>query len=150
MKISIERRQNRLKLAQAEKNTTRQWHLIAAAVEEANIEYHNLRDKQAAKMKGRSKITFKTATQYAFQGAGKHAEEEDVTRLQMLNKIAAEHNVLGNKLKSVSKRMVTNARHKEEAGKVADNIEYNKQTLIRYQQIAEKAAKKQALSESQR
>ena len=150
MKVCIEKRQHRLKLAQAQKDTTRQWHLIAAAVEEANIEYHKLSDKQVAKMRGRSKITFKATTQYAFKWVGNHAEEEDVTRMEMLNDIAAKHNVLGNKLKSVSKRMITNARHKEEAGRFADNIEYNKQTLLRYQQIAEKAAKKQDISESQR
>jgi len=46
--------------------------------------------------------------------------------------------------------MVTNARHKDDEVKVADNIGFNKQTLRKYQEIAEKAAKKQTLSESQR
>ena len=35
-----------------------QWNLIAAGVEEGVIEFFKLEGKEAAKMKGRSKITF--------------------------------------------------------------------------------------------
>jgi len=150
MKTSIERRHARLRLAQEDKDTTRQWQLIAAAVEEANIEYHHLRNEQATKMRGRSKVTFKTTTRYAFKGAEAQADEEQVTRLQMLNAIAAQHSVLGNKLKSISKRMVTTERNRSDPKKQKENRTYNEQTLASYRRTSSKAAKKQELSEAQR
>ena len=101
-------------------------------------------------MKGRSRVTFRTTTGAAFKGVEYQTEEEEITRLKLLNQIAADHNVLSNKLKSIGKRMVTNARHKDEAGKVADNSKFNKLTLHKYQKIAERAGRKQDLSEPQR
>ena len=40
------------------RDTTMHWDLIAAAVEDANIEFHKLTGKDAMKMKGRSKVAF--------------------------------------------------------------------------------------------
>ena len=54
----LNEREHRIKKAVAQRNTTMQWDLIAAAVEAANIEFHGLTGKEAAKMRGRSKITF--------------------------------------------------------------------------------------------
>ena len=48
----IEKRQHRIALAQAQKDTTRQWDLVAAAVEQANIEYHKLQGTEAKTFKG--------------------------------------------------------------------------------------------------
>ena len=52
------KREFRLLQAKAKKDTDRQWQLIAAAVEDANIEFHLLEGKDAKKMRGRSKVTF--------------------------------------------------------------------------------------------
>ena len=54
----LEKREYRLLQAKAKKDTDRQWQLIAAAVEDANIEFHLLEGKDAKKMRGRSKVTF--------------------------------------------------------------------------------------------
>jgi len=54
----LEKRKHRLQAAAINKNTTRQWDLIAAAAEDANIEYHQLTGVEAKKMRGRSRITF--------------------------------------------------------------------------------------------
>ena len=42
MDEQIKKRQHRIKLAQNQRNTTRQWDLVAAAVEQANIDFHKL------------------------------------------------------------------------------------------------------------
>ena len=85
-------------------------------------------------MRGRSKITFKHTTRYAFQGVDKQSEQAEITRLQMLNGIVAAHTVLGNKLKSIAKRMVTSERNKEDRKKQKDNEICNKQTALKYEQ----------------
>ena len=58
MDEQIEKRQYRLKHAQEAGDTTTQWDLIAAATEEANIAYHQLKGREATKMRGRSKVVF--------------------------------------------------------------------------------------------
>ena len=55
----VDKRIHRLRLAQKQRDTTRQWHLIAAAAEQANIEFHELDGAQATKMRGRSKVLYK-------------------------------------------------------------------------------------------
>ena len=59
MGVQIRKRQHRIKYAQCQRNTTRQWDLVAAAVEQANIDFHNLTKAEATKMRGRSKVAFK-------------------------------------------------------------------------------------------
>ena len=59
MDVQIRKRQHRIKYAQYQRNTTRQWDLVAAAVEQANIDFHNLTKAEATKMRGRSKVAFK-------------------------------------------------------------------------------------------
>ena len=59
MDEQVANRKCRLLQAQEAKDTTRQWDLIAAATEEAVIDYHQRQSKEASRMRGRSKITFK-------------------------------------------------------------------------------------------
>ena len=54
----LENRKYRLMVASDKKNTTMQWDLIAAAVEEAIIEHLGFTGKEAKEMRGRSKVTF--------------------------------------------------------------------------------------------
>ena len=53
-------RKYRLEYVANGKDTDRQWSLINAAIEEANIKFHNLESTQATKMRGRSKATYQT------------------------------------------------------------------------------------------
>ena len=62
MDQQILKRAYRLKHAQATENTEQQWDLIAAAVEQAVIDFYQLKDAQAKKMRGRSKVTFQKKT----------------------------------------------------------------------------------------
>ena len=55
----IERRGYRFQYAEAKQENRTQWNLIAAALEEVNIEFHNLQGREATKMRGRSKVTCK-------------------------------------------------------------------------------------------
>ena len=59
---AIEKRKHRLSYAVKLKDTSMQWDLIAAAVEEGVIEFFELKGKEATNMKGRSKITFAKRT----------------------------------------------------------------------------------------
>ena len=52
------KREHRLSYAVKFKDTSVQWDLIAAGVEEGVIEFFKLEGKEATKMKGRSKIIF--------------------------------------------------------------------------------------------
>ena len=58
MDVAIGKREHRLKHVVKLKDTSMQWNLIAAGVEEGVIEFFKLEGKEATKMKGRSKITF--------------------------------------------------------------------------------------------
>ena len=58
MDQQIQERHYRLKHAQAVRKTEQQWDLIAAAVEQAVIDFYQLKDAEAKKMRGRSRITF--------------------------------------------------------------------------------------------
>ena len=58
MDAAIGRRKAMLHLAAHNRNTVMQWDLITAAVEQANIEFHGLKGKEAKKMRGRSKVEF--------------------------------------------------------------------------------------------
>ncbi len=53
-----EKRKHRLTHAAHTKDTDKQYDLIAAIAEEANIDFHGLQGKEATKMRGRSRITF--------------------------------------------------------------------------------------------
>ena len=60
------------------RNTTTQWDLIAAAVEDANIEFHGLTGKEAMEMKGRSRITFQKKEIDTLQIAENQLDNEDI------------------------------------------------------------------------
>ena len=58
MDEQISKRRYRLLRAQEAGDTTIQWDLIAAASEEANIDYHQLKGREATKMRGGLKVVF--------------------------------------------------------------------------------------------
>lgn len=55
----VDNRHSRFLHAELTKDTTTQWDLIAAAVKEANIRYHQLVGKESDRVRGRSKVSFK-------------------------------------------------------------------------------------------
>ena len=65
---AIEKKKHRLSYAVRIRDTSMQWDLIAAAVEEGVIEFFELKGKEATKMKGRSKITFAKRTKRLLKG----------------------------------------------------------------------------------
>ena len=58
MDEAIGERKHRLAYAAMIKDTSTQWDIIAAGVEEGVINFFELEGKEATKMKGRSKVTF--------------------------------------------------------------------------------------------
>ena len=67
MDEQISKRHYRLLQAQVAGDTTIQWDLIAAAMEEANIDYHQLKGREATKMRGRSKVVFQNKENIALR-----------------------------------------------------------------------------------
>ena len=106
----INKRQYRIKHAPSMKKTDQQWDLIAAAVEQAVIGFHELKGVEAKTMRGRSKTTYRNTTKHVLCGHENEVETEDDTRFKSLSRIANQHTQLGNKLKNISNRMITNAK----------------------------------------
>ena len=65
---AIGKKKHRLSYAVRQRDTSMQWDLIVAAVEEGVIEFFELKGKEATKMKGRSKITFAKWTKRLLKG----------------------------------------------------------------------------------
>ena len=92
----IDNRHSRFLHAELTKDTTTQWDLIAAAVEEANVRYHGLVGKESSKMRGRSKTSSKKQSGNVLEGI-EYAEDtaEQVKRTNWLRKAAGDHTVMG-------------------------------------------------------
>ena len=58
MDQQIARREYRFNLAERQRDTTRQWDLVAAAVEAAIVEYLQIKKDDVEQIKGRSKVRF--------------------------------------------------------------------------------------------
>ena len=152
----LNEREFRLKKAVSMRNTTMQWDLIAAAVEEANIELHGLTGKEAWKMSGRSKITFQKKQNDILQSDDAQDDNDDFdNKVKWLKKIAGQHAKLGNKLIATAKR-VKAARDPKDEGLVNGAIsaaETNKKrirtTIHSYIMLAGEQAKKHQLSDDQ-
>ena len=102
------KRERRLTYAVKLKDTSMQWDLIAAGVEEGVIEFFKLKWKEATKMKGCSKITFSKKSKRLLKGI----EEEDsnadlVSRASWLRTAAGHHTKLANKLINLARIMKT-------------------------------------------
>ena len=94
--------------------------MIVAAVEQANIFFHNLTGKDAKKMKGRSRITFKRKTRNVLQGIKEDENAEMATRADWLRKVPGEHAAMGNKLINIARRMKANVRQKGSSNKMEE------------------------------
>ena len=91
MDRQLEKREFRLKIASAKRNTGMQWDLVAAATEQANIDYHGLTGIEAKKMRGRSKVTFQMVEKNPLEMDDIRKDNNDLlTRADWLNKIAGQ------------------------------------------------------------
>jgi hypothetical protein len=151
MDDQIEKRDWRFQLAVFQSNTTRQWQLIAAAVEEANIIFHKLTGRDATKMRGRSKVSFKSKNKDALKGLERNEDlEEEVEIAKWMQRQAGEHAKLGNKLVNTARRMKANADADKSKKTKEENEEINKKTLEAYAKLANKLAKGRELNEKQK
>ena len=106
MDRQIDRRKHRLNHAHMHRNTSRMWDLIAAVVEEANIEVHGLKDAAATKMRGRSRITVKKRNKSILDGIDQLDQSaESASRANWLRAVAGTHARMGNRLVNIARRM---------------------------------------------
>ena len=111
MDKQIAKRQYRLKQADVQRDTDRQWDLIAAAVEQANIDWHGLTGDDAKRMRCRSRVTFIQDTANVLKKYDKvDVPDEKLIRVEALSKIADEHTIMSNKLTSIARRMIATQR----------------------------------------
>ena len=150
MDQQIQKRYHRLKHAQAMRKTEQQWDLIAAAVEQAVIEFYQLKDAEAKKMRGRFRITFQKKTSNILQRNENEEDEEDNTRLNVLQRMASQHTQLGKKLKIIGKRMITNAKQNVKQCNTAENRKLNESTKRTNMIRANEAAAKKILTDQQK
>ena len=147
----LDERVYRLKRAVGQRNTTIQWDLIAAAVEDANIEFHGLTGAEAKKMKGRSRITFQKKDANALQAAEKQQGNEDlVTKAKWLRKTAGQHAKLGNKLLATAKKIKAAGYHRGKGQVDETNKKLIGATIHSYIMLAAEQAKKHSLTEEQK
>ena len=151
MDEQIKNRRNRLYHAALTRDTTMQWGRLAAAVEQANIDDHELKGREAKKMKGRSKVTFKNATKNILQGIDERdGNDELATRADWLRKTAGEHAAMGNKLINIARRMKANANQQVHPANVVKNKEYDQKSREAYEEKATNTSKKKNLNEHQK
>ena len=133
----LTKREYRIRRVVELKDTAAHWDHIAAAVEAANIENHNLKGAKAQQMKGRSKITFQSKEVNTLQSAEKQpGNSELVTRAKWLRRTAGQHAELGNKLITTARRMkaASSIARDEEEG--ARNKTLNRKTIHSYIMLA--------------
>ena len=150
MDIQVGKRRWRFEDVALHKDTTRQWDLVAAAVEEANVIYNGLTGKEATSMRGRSKITFKERVRHLLGGMGNEDAEAEVGRLAKLRKTAGAHTVLGNKLINVARRIKANIKHTEDPQKLQPNHKLNAATMEAYSEQADNISGRLHLTAEQR
>ena len=110
----LNNREFRSKTAVCLRDTTTQWDLIAAAVEDANIEFHGLTGEDAAKMKGRSRITFQKKENDTLQDTMNQFDNEDLAnKVKWLKKTVGQHAKLGNKLLATARTIKAAGYHRE-------------------------------------
>ena len=128
-----------------------QWDLITAAVEQANIEFHGLKGKEAKEMRGRSKVEFmKEETGLTREPQEGEGEEELKARAEWLRAMSHDHAEMGNRLINVARRMKSMATNKHGQAKVELNQKYNEDTMQAYKRTAEERSKTRELTDKQR
>ena len=142
MDKQVARRASRFQYAAPMRDTTTQWDLVAAAVEEANISYHGLIGKDFTKRQVKDHLQTKCENILA----GIQVDEEiaeKVQRTTWLKKAAGDHTAMGNKLINVARRMNVNARSKGEHDKVKLDHRLIATTMVAYSGFASNANRRQ-------
>ena len=147
----INNREFRLKKAVCLRDTTTQWDLIAAAAEDANIEFHGLTGKDAAKMKGRSKITFQKKENDTLQATANQLDNDVLqNQVKWLKKMAGQHAKLGNKLLATARRIKAAGYQREVDQAKVTNEKLISTTIHSYIMLAGDQARKHILTEDQK
>ena len=147
----ITKREHKLKKTLEAKDTTTQWDLIAAAAEDAIIEFYGLKGAEAKKMRGRSKITFQKKSTSTLQAVEKQPENADmVTRAKWLRKIAGQHAKLGNKLIVTARRIKAQGYHQQGGHDDGSNKTLIDATIHAYIKVSADQAKKHILTDKQK
>ena len=148
---ALDKRKHRLRDAVNRGDTTLQWELIAAAVEQGNIEHYKLKGKDAQNMRGRSRITY---TRNNIDTWRRIEEDDDLkdlrARAQWLRTVINVHNELGNKLINIARRMKATCALDADADKRKINHMYNDNTINAYRKSAAHEAKRANLTETQK
>ena len=132
-----------------QRNTTVQWDLIAAAVEEANIEYHELKGAEAKQMRGRSGITFqKKQANILHDGNSNQDTGMLASQAKWLKQTAGQHAKLANKLITTPRRMKAAGSHREESQAKDTNKDLIGTTIDSYIMLAADQAKKYNLDDN--
>ena len=126
------RREWRLKEAVLRKDTGWQWGLITASVEEANIQFHDLKRKDATKMKGRSKVTFQTGKRNLLRGAEENATIEEIFYLASIRKRFTENNLQANRLTNIVRRLKATTKNRDNPDTRRANYLHNADTMAAY------------------
>ena len=126
------KREWRLIDANLRQDTDAQWILITAAVEQAAISFLKLIDKEATKMRGRSKITFAKIDKHLLEGAEKEATEEELSHIKLHANAADMHTAQGNRLLNVCRRMLSGAKNNSDPRKKSANYELCANTMDTY------------------
>ena len=130
------------------KDTSMQWDLIAAGVEEAVIKFSKLEGKEATTMRGRSKITLNEKTKGLLKGMEDNDENADlVNRATWLSAAAGRHTRLANKLINVARCMKTKASNDQKA---SGHQMLNLITIKAYKDLAAKLSKKEEPARAQK
>ena len=126
-------------------DTSTQWDLIVAGVEEGVIECFELEGKEATKMKGRSRITFNKKSKRLLKSIETDEGNEDLaTRAGWLRIAAGHHTKLANRIINVARTMTATG---DSESKAEEKLRTNEVTLKAYKELAERGSKQENLTD---
>lgn len=145
---SINQRKHKLAYAVKNKDTSTQWDLIAAGVEEGVIDCFELEGKEATKMGGRSQITFNKKSKRLLKIIDAEEENADLaTRAGWLRTVAGHHTKLANRLINVARAMKAKVGSEPKA---EAKLRTNEATLKAHKELAERGSKHENLTDNQK
>ena len=148
MDETIKKKKHRLTFAAKIKDTSTQWDLIAAGVEEGVIECFELEGKEATKMKGRSRITFNEKSKRLLKSIETDEGNEDLaTRARWLRTAAGHHTKLANRIINVARTMKAKA---DSETKAEEKLRTNEVTVKAYKEVAERGSNQENLTDKQK
>ena len=141
-------KKHRLAYAVKIKDTSTQWDLIAAGVEEGVIECFELEGKEATRRKGRSRITFNKKSKRLLKSIETDEGNEDLaTRAGWLRTAAGHHTKLANRIINVARTMKAKA---DSESKAEEKLRTNEVTMKAYKELGERGSKQEHHTDKQK